>query len=619
MPLRHQSPLLVRLAAALLAALFLLASPARAEKKKEEPPPAAKKIKVKERPSEEGVYIYRNGKFIPLKKTELRYSGVWFGVALSVSRLAAGYLLDEDIEDLPVFQPGDYLAFYFKDVHDTRWYYYPMSRHPEVDFAGQTEAELWMRPEAWYPGFVAIGDAWDLSRLFGTPHRDNYHYAQGRVQASEVAFIDDDFILAQFNPDLELPLDKYLITRKTFMFDHQPGSGPVEKQLPEVGWPLAVARISSMKNFKAKQDRIRRFNERFVVHHLLEEVKITLQKGQRIDTGIHPVDPNYIRFLSEKDFDLLLKPGEADQKSRLPRECALDRRELPTGEGLAAYRVNCDNFAIRYTGKGNKPEVRLLGREDGTEITIVYSPLFSYEDRYRKHVEAGWTLYEDKKYAEAVAEYQKALEIIPNYPDALNNLAWLYATAEDKNFWKPREALKLAKKAAQYLPVKPHILDTLAEAYFVNGHLKEAEKYEKRAYAGVKELPEQHKKTLEKYKSLEEQYKKAINHLEIAEYENAIKELHFLLEKYPSYVRALETLSWTYATAKDKGLKQPDLALDLARTAYYFSPEDPRVLDTLAEALYASGQKKRALEFAEKAAYYAPHDDYYETRLKKMK
>ena len=69
--------------------------------------------------------------------------------------------------------------------------------------------------------------------------------------------------------------------------------------------------------------------------------------------------------------------------------------------------------------------------------------------------------------------YEASLKLKPENPHVLNNLAWLYATAEDPRFRNPVRALDLAKAAAGLLE-EPHILDTLAECYFVNGQYAKA-------------------------------------------------------------------------------------------------------------------------------------------------
>jgi len=87
----------------------------------------------------------------------------------------------------------------------------------------------------------------------------------------------------------------------------------------------------------------------------------------------------------------------------------------------------------------------------------------------------GTIYYEDKAYAEAINAYEKVLELSPRDPETLNNLAWLYATCEQEQYREPAKALVYATHAAAMKPV-PYVLDTLAEAYHVNGmHDKAAE------------------------------------------------------------------------------------------------------------------------------------------------
>lgn len=83
--------------------------------------------------------------------------------------------------------------------------------------------------------------------------------------------------------------------------------------------------------------------------------------------------------------------------------------------------------------------------------------------------------------ARAEEALNRAIEKDPTNADALNNLAWLHATAQDPNFRDPQKALRLALEAARFKPNEPHILDTLAEAKFLNGQVVEALELEERA------------------------------------------------------------------------------------------------------------------------------------------
>jgi len=92
----------------------------------------------------------------------------------------------------------------------------------------------------------------------------------------------------------------------------------------------------------------------------------------------------------------------------------------------------------------------------------------------------GDLYYSKNEYAKTVVAYERALTLDPVNPRALNNLAWLLATCEDEDFKDPQKALVLALNAAD-LQTLPHILDTLAESYYVNGRYAEALATEMRA------------------------------------------------------------------------------------------------------------------------------------------
>jgi Zn-dependent protease with chaperone function len=82
-------------------------------------------------------------------------------------------------------------------------------------------------------------------------------------------------------------------------------------------------------------------------------------------------------------------------------------------------------------------------------------------------------LLEKKEYRQAEISYQRVIEAAPGNATALNNLAWLYATSEDTALRDKKRALALSQKAAS-IKQAPFILDTLAEAHFINGKREEA-------------------------------------------------------------------------------------------------------------------------------------------------
>ena len=70
----------------------------------------------------------------------------------------------------------------------------------------------------------------------------------------------------------------------------------------------------------------------------------------------------------------------------------------------------------------------------------------------------------------------------PDFAEAQNNLAWLYATSDDPKVRNPPAALAHAKLAVELTHWKQaYVIDTLAEALYVNQQYDEAVKIETKA------------------------------------------------------------------------------------------------------------------------------------------
>ena len=74
---------------------------------------------------------------------------------------------------------------------------------------------------------------------------------------------------------------------------------------------------------------------------------------------------------------------------------------------------------------------------------------------------------------QSLTAYSRAMQLDPVNPELLNNFAWLLLTSSDKDLRDPQQALILARSAAELSPL-PHVLDTLATAFWANGYVDEA-------------------------------------------------------------------------------------------------------------------------------------------------
>jgi membrane associated rhomboid family serine protease/tetratricopeptide (TPR) repeat protein len=87
-------------------------------------------------------------------------------------------------------------------------------------------------------------------------------------------------------------------------------------------------------------------------------------------------------------------------------------------------------------------------------------------------------------YSDAIKTYQQALRLAPDFAEAHNNLAWLYATCEDPKYRDPKAALDHAQRAVKLTEWKDgNSIDTLAEAHYANGDFLQAVEIEKKALA----------------------------------------------------------------------------------------------------------------------------------------
>ncbi len=112
----------------------------------------------------------------------------------------------------------------------------------------------------------------------------------------------------------------------------------------------------------------------------------------------------------------------------------------------------------------------------------------------------GIALFEQGEEQDALEQLRLAQMLAPQDPEVLNTLAWVLATAQDSDLRNPPEALALALQAVGLSPL-PHIWDTLAETYYVNGQYARAVAAARSALAaGPRERLEHYKAQLERFR-----------------------------------------------------------------------------------------------------------------------
>jgi tetratricopeptide (TPR) repeat protein len=87
-----------------------------------------------------------------------------------------------------------------------------------------------------------------------------------------------------------------------------------------------------------------------------------------------------------------------------------------------------------------------IGTGDATRAAQTITEAVGHRQNAIEHEAVAELLEAHKLYAQAVQEHEVASRLHPDWPLALNNLAWLYATSEDARFRMPLEAERLAQR-----------------------------------------------------------------------------------------------------------------------------------------------------------------------------
>jgi Flp pilus assembly protein TadD len=123
------------------------------------------------------------------------------------------------------------------------------------------------------------------------------------------------------------------------------------------------------------------------------------------------------------------------------------------------------------------------------------------------HLELAQGLLAAGRRGEAIAEYRAVLQLQPEHPVALNDLAWLLATHPDATARNGAEAVKFAEKACALTQRKnPLLIGTLAAAYAEAARFDEAIKSAVEAIAlakgaGLPQIVERNEELLKLYRA----------------------------------------------------------------------------------------------------------------------
>jgi protein O-mannosyl-transferase len=217
-------------------------------------------------------------------------------------------------------------------------------------------------------------------------------------------------------------------------------------------------------------------------------------------------------------------------------------------------------------------------------LTLFRHALDVTENNYIAHLKMAESLYEQQRLDEAVTEYQKYFQIIPNDPDALNAYGIILG-----RLGRYDEAVKYLTKALQ---MKPDFADAHANigyALIIQGNIDEAAVHLSKALQLDPNFALAH-------------YRFGNILLQRGRINEAITHFEKALQLKPDWVELMNTIAWCLAVNEKTAVRNPDKAVKLAQRACELTNyEEPELLDTLAVSYAAAGNFKKAIELTGKA------------------
>jgi tetratricopeptide (TPR) repeat protein len=192
----------------------------------------------------------------------------------------------------------------------------------------------------------------------------------------------------------------------------------------------------------------------------LKRWEAAVQEFLTIDTGI---------FTVEENTELAYYLGLCYMKLERFEDALIYLEQVVTNcqEPLRIYQCRLTLAYVYVVTKRVKLAEFELGRltKSGFESVQIYTTL-------------GYIAWEQKQFKEAVAYYEKALELDKSNTTAMNSLGYILT---DTNM-DPARGLRLCRKAVDKTPKNAAYLDSLGWAYYKTGDTKESRIWLRRAF-----------------------------------------------------------------------------------------------------------------------------------------
>ena len=238
-----------------------------------------------------------------------------------------------------------------------------------------------------------------------------------------------------------------------------------------------------MRNFERQAD--------CYVYALFDSAKPLISTLEKIAaTSGHSADkPNWHHFSIRQRVDYL-KKCETDPSW-------ITRQNAKVKKSIGVY-LGC---LLLFGGLAYQLNVGMIGERLSSHFLekVILREIDKRPDNPNLYSLLGNIYYSKQNWSGVQDAWEKALTLDPDHVEVLNNLAWHYATCEDKQYRDPERALSLATLAVR-LDSLPHIWDTLAESYYVNGKYGRAQEAARNALALAPKNRTYYEGQLEKFK-----------------------------------------------------------------------------------------------------------------------
>nr|WP_319493767.1 M48 family metalloprotease [uncultured Desulfobacter sp.] len=168
-------------------------------------------------------------------------------------------------------------------------------------------------------------------------------------------------------------------------------------------------------------------------------------------------------------------------------------KKMIAGYFLAVGVIFSIGYSVSY-GELNASFSRFVARK------ILSRQLALEPENSDLYAQVGDFYYDALQYEKAIVAYENVLKIDQMNVHALNNLAWLLATCPDKAFQNAHRALELARRAVD-IKKDAYILDTYAEALFVNNYEEQALAIAKQALDTATERKEDYRRQVIRFEN----------------------------------------------------------------------------------------------------------------------